>query len=131
MKDQRTHLKIKVKNLADEARTIRAEEHKLKGMDKWRLQEHRKTVVRVAARRSLIAYQFIRGRNYEASAKHDTFSRASDWPEVNRMVRKYGSEEVIMQLPELEKALKLETRAPLPPVHNEVPEVGLRMAHQR
>ena len=126
MKDQRTHLKIKVKNLADEARTIRVEERKHRGMDRWNLQQHRKTVVRMAARRSQIAYQFIRGRAWQPNASHDAFHRASDWTEVARMVRKYGSEEVIETLPELEKALKLtesiyiETRAPLQAVNNQV-----------
>lgn len=89
-------LKIKIKNLADEARTIRKEEQKLHGMDKWKLQHHRKTVVRDAARRTLIAYQMLRGKDWRTHAL-----RASecdirvivDRKEVERMVRKYGSEE--------------------------------------
>jgi hypothetical protein len=86
-------LKIKIKNLADEARTIRAEEQKLRGVDKWKLQHHRKTVVRDAARRSLIAYQMIRGRDWKQHALRlpDNNVRVfADMKEVERMVRKYG-----------------------------------------
>lgn len=107
MNDQRTHLKIKIKNLADEARTIRTEERKLRGMDKWSLQHHRKTIVRMAARRTQIAYQIIRGRDWEANASHDAFTRASDWSEICRMIKKYGSAVSVESLPEVEKKLKL------------------------
>jgi hypothetical protein len=100
-------LKIKVKNLADEARTIRQEENKLHGMAKWNLQHHRKTVVRNAARRTQVAYQIVRGRDWESSASHDGFTRMSDFSEVSRMVKKYGSAEAITSLPEVEKSLKL------------------------
>lgn len=107
MKDQRTHLKIKIKNLADEARTIRQEEQKLHGMEKWNLQHHRKTVVRDAARRTQVAYQFIRGRDWESCASHHGFTRRSDFSEVSRMVKKYGSAEAITSLPTLERAMML------------------------
>ena len=100
-------LKIKVKNLADEARTIRVEEQKLHGMEKWNLQHHRKTVVRDAARRTLMAYQIVRGRDWESSASHDRFTRMSDFSEVCRMVKKYGSAEAVTSLPTIEAALML------------------------
>lgn len=100
-------LKIKVKNLADEARTIRTEERKLHGMEKWKLQHHRKTVVRNAARRSLMAYQICRGRDWESSASRDRFTRMSDYSEVKRMVTKYGKAEAIDSLPKIEAALRL------------------------
>lgn len=85
-------LKIKIKNLADEARTIRKEEQKLHGMEKWKLQHHRKTVVRNAARRSLIAYLKIRGKAWEQHALRNpgAVMAAADEKEVARMVRKYG-----------------------------------------
>lgn len=100
-------LKIKVKNLADEARTIRQEENKLHGMAKWNLQHHRKTVVRDAARRAQLAYQIVRGRDWESSASHDGFTRRSDFSEVSRMVKKYGSAETVTTLPKVEAALML------------------------
>lgn len=107
MKDQRTQLKIKIKNLADEARTIRTEERKVRGMERWGLQHHRKTVVRTAARRSLIAYQIIRGRDWESPCSAHMLTRYMDWKEVERMVRKYGSAEAIASLPQVEGQLKL------------------------
>jgi len=107
MRDQRIQLKIKIKNLADEARTIRTEERKVHGMEKWNLQHHRKTVVRGAARRTQIAYQFIRGRDWKSCASHNGFTRLSDFSEVSRMVKKYGSAESVISLPTLESAMKL------------------------
>lgn len=89
-------LKIKIKNLADEARTIRKEEQKLHGMEKWKLQHHRKTVVRDAARRTLIAYQMLRGKEWRTHALQASpcdVRVIADRKEVERMVRKYGSEE--------------------------------------
>ena len=100
-------LKIKVKNLADEARTIRQEENKLHGMAKWDLQHHRKTVVRNAARRTLMAYQIVRCKDWEPSASHNRFTRMSDFAEVSRMVKKYGTAEAVTFLPQVEAALKL------------------------
>lgn len=91
--DNRRHLKIKIKSLADEARTIREEERKVRGMDRWHLQHHRKTVVRDEARRSLVAYQIIRGRDWESSASRDPRIQGLDWPCIKRMVSKYGTEE--------------------------------------
>ena len=99
-------LKIKIKNLADEARTIRKEENKLHGMEKWKLQHHRKTVVRNAARRSQIAYQMIRGRDWRSSTSFCELTRWGDWKEISRMVRKYGTAEAVESLPELEKQFK-------------------------
>ncbi len=100
-------LKIKVKNLADEARTIRLEENKLHGMAKWNLQHHRKTVVRDAARRSQLAYQIVRGRDWRSCCSNDGFTRMSDFSEVSRMVKKYGSAESVLTLPTIERAFKL------------------------
>ena len=99
-------LKIKIKNLADEARTIRTEENKLSGMEKWNLQHHRKTVVRDAARRSQIAYQMIRDRDWVSCTSHTELTRWSDWKEIARMVRKYGTAESVKSLPKLERQFK-------------------------
>jgi len=100
-------LKIKVKNLADEARTIRIEENKVHGMAKWNLQHHRKTVVRNAARRTQLAYQIVRGRDWNSCCSHDGFTRMSDFSEVSRMVKRYGSAESVLTLPKIEAAFKL------------------------
>lgn len=100
-------LKIKVKNLADEARTIRKEEQKLHGMAKWNLQHHRKTTVRSAARRTQLAYQICRGRDWQSCCSHNGFTRMQDFSEVSRMVKKYGTAEAIKSLPQVEAAMKL------------------------
>ncbi len=84
-------LKIKVKSLAEEARIIRKEERKLHGLHRARLHDHRVTVVRDAARRSLVAYQFVRGRDWESCASRDLHTRKRDWPAVEKMIRKYGN----------------------------------------
>jgi hypothetical protein len=91
-------LKIKIKNLADEARTIRLEERKVRGMDRWNLQHHRKTVVRDAARRALIAYLTILGRETCHNAKLTRAEREGDRKEVCRLIRKYGDEEAVERL---------------------------------
>lgn len=99
-------LKIKIVSLMDEARTIRKEEQKLRGMEKWKLQHHRKTVVRDAARRSQIAYAICRDRNWEDPASSHELTRYSDWKEIERMVRKYGTPEAVEALATIEKAFK-------------------------
>jgi hypothetical protein len=96
-------LKIKIKSLADEARTIRTEEQKLRGMEKWNLQHHRKTVVRDAARRSLIAYAFCRLKPWDCSASAEKLD--ADWKEISRMVRKYGSPEAVEYLAHIDRKL--------------------------
>lgn len=58
------HLRVKVKSLAAEASIIRQEEHRVRGLLRWGLQQHRKTVVRRAARESLLAYGCLRGIPY-------------------------------------------------------------------
>lgn len=89
-------LKVKLKHLAEESRIIRREAERQyksgnyqKGND---LTNHRKGVVRPAARNTLIAYQTIRGipyESYEGNAKSEP-----NWKEVDRMVKKYAAEEV-------------------------------------
>lgn len=87
-------LKIKIKSLAEEARIIRHEEQKLHGMEKWQLQHHRKTRVRDAARRSLIAYQYLRGKDWRINASTNQWTHSCDYKEVARMVKKYGHTEI-------------------------------------
>lgn len=83
MLDRTAHLKIKLKSLAAEARIIRhaerrqkthahrdgiSEEHKADHLHALAdLQSHRRGVVRHAARESLLAYVFLRGKPYAAA----------------------------------------------------------------
>lgn len=106
MNDKRLYLKIKIKSLAAEARIIRAEERKLKGMEKWHVQDHRKRVVRNAARQTLIAYQFIRGRNPAVHFSQCALTRYQDYIRAEAMVKKYGSAEAVNALPLLQRALQ-------------------------
>ncbi len=96
MRDQRIRLKVKIRSLADEARTIRKEERKPhKDMDdvgysdeRRGLWIHRTGLVRREARHALLAYGFIRGRRYrqmEAECEIEP-----DWRAVQRLVAKYG-----------------------------------------
>ena len=85
-------LKIKVKSLTAEARIIRKEEGKVHGMCKWGLQHHRVTVVRDAARRTLVAYQYVRGRDWESCASRDVRTRERDRSSIEKMIKKYGTQ---------------------------------------
>lgn len=65
MKDRRVELKVKIKSLAEEARIIRLEEKRAKARGDYRLlfrlQEHRRGIVRQTAHESLLAYHLVRG----------------------------------------------------------------------
>lgn len=104
MNNRILHLKIKAKSLAAESAVIRAEEAKLKkrsaklrkegkpvgqlGEARWSLSDHRRGIVRRAARHALLAYAFLRGIDYErVEAPH---SRPPDWAEVRRLVDRFG-----------------------------------------
>lgn len=96
-------LKIKIKNLADEARTIREEERKTSGMERWHLQNHRKTVVRQAARANLLAYACLRGMHYGRVEPRvgDEFrflwNRAQIWKRVEKTVLTFGGDEALFK----------------------------------
>jgi hypothetical protein len=100
-------LKVKILNLAAEARIIRTEEEReLKharkyadkfGKDAWpnphkreyhSLKDHRETVVREEARDTLLAYGFLRGRSY-SQIEPRRYSVANT-DNVLRMILKYG-----------------------------------------
>lgn len=104
-------LRVRIKELAQEAKFIRHEENKLKPQyrmtefkdfdpDKWgefmKLQEHRRTDVRNAARAAQLAYAFLRGKPYKLM-EPKTYS--SEWlmfsirKEVKRLVAKFGKPE--------------------------------------
>lgn len=88
--DRRTHLKIKIKSLAEEARIIRKEEQRAyHELLRSEMHQHRVVELRRVARNTLLAYGFIRGRTYlqvELWA-----STPPNWDAVRTMVRKYGA----------------------------------------
>jgi hypothetical protein len=87
-RDQRGYLKVKIKSLAEEAKIIRNEERKATGEKREGLYLHRIGTVRKAARHTLLAYGFLRGRKYrQMEAKCEA---SPMWPEVFKMVVKYG-----------------------------------------
>lgn len=92
-----TMLKIKIKNLADEARTIRKEEQALKasgrGHEISKLREHRVLIVRAAARQTLLAYGFLRNIPYEKLESN--CKTEPNWKAVEKMIVKYGNEGLI------------------------------------
>lgn len=78
-------LRVRIKELAQEARFIRHEEEKIKGRQKigndlksnqfWKLRNHRKDEVRPAARAAQLAYGFLRDvpyRQIEPTSKEPT-----------------------------------------------------------
>lgn len=85
------HLKIKVKSLVDEAKTIRAEANKTSGMTKWNLNHHRKTTVREHTRYNLLAYCLLKGTAYELVEKKCT--EAPDFVRVIKIAARFGGEE--------------------------------------
>ena len=66
MQERTIHLKIKVRSLVDESRSIRQEARKVSGMAKWRLNHHRTTIVREHTRYNLLAYGILIRRPYGA-----------------------------------------------------------------
>jgi hypothetical protein len=87
MYDKRVFLKVKVKSLAEEAKIIRKEEKK-NLLLKQELADHRKKIVRFEARHALLAYCFLRGREYrdiEPKCHVDP-----NWAKIRQMVERYG-----------------------------------------
>lgn len=87
-------LKVKIKSLATEAEHIRLEEEKAKNASKFKtrrgLSEHRRVTVRRAARATLIAYGFLKGKKFNDIEK--VSYEQPNWSMVRAMVRKYGCE---------------------------------------
>jgi hypothetical protein len=116
------HLKIKIKTLASEASFIRAEEHKLRARttyhrkqvkaatensdeqkrhrraanwtlsDRMDLMDHRKGVVRSAARTNLLAYGFLRGRSYEQMERYS--EEEPDWIAIEKVVKRFDGTKI-------------------------------------
>jgi len=110
----RTFLKVRIKELAGEAKIIRREESiasdwKASTKDRqgledsynyasWKLLElrnHRKTIVRTAARQTQIAYAFLRGKRFDQveHGKPTATEIAKLWTQVGRMIYQYGKTE--------------------------------------
>lgn len=92
MQDRRIHLKVKVKNLAAESKIIRLEEERALRHDPalyYSLLDHRKTVVRTAARTNHLAYGFIRGHAYRAM-EPKAKSLPPAWGEIRKLVQRFG-----------------------------------------
>jgi hypothetical protein len=98
--DRRELLKIKFNALMMEAAIIRVAEDKQKRYSKkaalpepwllWEMQEHRRGVVRQQARLTTLALGFIRGRTLDQMERYVAL-RNSQWVEVLKMVKRYGS----------------------------------------
>lgn len=92
MNERTIHLRIKIKSLADEARTIRAEAKKVTGMEKWGLNHHRTTVVREHARYSLLAYGILMRVPYYAMERK--CREHPDWNRVSTTAKRFGGDEL-------------------------------------
>lgn len=92
MWSKKTHLKIKIKSLAAEARIIRSEEHKWKGDHPLRetLHNHRVHDVRKEARCSQLAYGFLRGREYRQLETKTHEGNSPNWDKVESIALRFG-----------------------------------------
>lgn len=93
MHNRTAALRVKIKNLADEARTIRLEERRaLRHADLvlYRdLREHRRGVVRSVARVALLACAMIRATPY---ARVETkCGTPPNWAEVRKVAERFGA----------------------------------------
>lgn len=88
----RVYLKVKILSLAAEAQIIRKEARKTKGHVRYCLNAHRKNDVRGEARSALLAYGFLRGRQY--SQMESKTHKGPDWKRVEALVRKYGEGDI-------------------------------------
>ena len=85
-------LRVRIKELAQEAVFIRIEERRAKARKSWeehaRLHDHRVNAVRPAARSAQLAYAYLRGIPYRAVER--SAKTTPDWKEVQRLVRKFS-----------------------------------------
>lgn len=96
MKERTIHLKIKVQTLVDEAKTIRREANKTRGMVKWRLNEHRTGIVRSHARLNLLAYGILIGTPYSAMEKNGRHE--VDLEAVGEIAKRFGATEKMIDV---------------------------------
>jgi len=95
MNTRQTHLKIRIKNLSDESKTIRSEERRAKRFEDHELREslhlHRVGVVRTASRHANLANACIRGVSY---ARLEMTSRTEpNWREVQKTAKRFGCDD--------------------------------------
>ncbi len=88
--DRREMLRVKVKSLAEEARIIRKEERRSRGVIREMLREHRVLDLRREARSAHVAYALVKGRSYEQVERKA--KTPPDWARVKRLIAKYGRE---------------------------------------
>lgn len=87
-------LRVKIKDLAQEAGSIRTEERLAKAHHDTdaltRLHLHRTFVVRKAARSCQLAYGLLRERAYKRIENPEATRTTPDYKEIARLIRKYG-----------------------------------------
>jgi len=94
MHDRSRQLIVKIKSLADEARTIRREEERALGLRRpdlvlYRdLRAHRRGIVRSVARHALLALAMIRGKPY--ARVEPGCASLPDWAEVRKVAERFG-----------------------------------------
>lgn len=91
---QQRRLRVRIKELASEAQHIRHEERKVRGLERYDLQQHRKVVVRPAARKVQLAYAILRNTPYhvvERTTRDPALFRASILPDVKRTALRFGA----------------------------------------
>lgn len=87
--DRREMLRVKLASLVAEAHIIRREEKRTPhGALRCELSQHRRSVVRDAARLTHLAYGFIRGRTWAQIERNPT--TLPSWGEVRKMLKRYG-----------------------------------------
>lgn len=99
MNTRLTHLKIKIKYLTAESKIIRHEEGKALKTDKPNdngynskyesLRQHRKGVVGVESRHSLLAYGFLRGIPYQKMEPSIKEGNDPNWAKVERNAKRF------------------------------------------
>lgn len=83
-----THLKIKIKTLASEAKHIRREANRTGGRERQELTAHRTGPVRSAARHNQLAYAYLRGIPYRAVELRTEIP--PNWAQVETLARRFG-----------------------------------------
>lgn len=96
MNERLIHLRIKVKTLVAESQIIRKEARKTKGMVKWGLNDHRKTIVREHTRTNLLAYGFLRGIQYRAM--ESKCREKPSFESITRVAKRFGGSRIAKDL---------------------------------
>lgn len=96
MEERTIHLKVKVLSLAAEARIIRRQAKRAKGMVKWRLNQHRTEVVRDHSRHNLLAYGILRGVPYRKMEQK--CSEKPDFDRVSSIAKRFGASDAQVRL---------------------------------